>query len=74
MVKVLGVAEVGVPLKTPVVAFRAKPAGSVPADTDQVYAFIPPLAANVVVLKVPTVYAGRAAVVIVRVATTGVRV
>jgi hypothetical protein len=41
------VAAVGVPLRTPA-ADRASPAGSVPADTDQVFVLVvPPADANV---------------------------
>lgn len=39
-------AVVGVPSRTPV-ADRIRPAGSVPADTDQLYGVVPPVAASV---------------------------
>jgi hypothetical protein len=38
---------VGVPLMTPLEALRAKPAGNVPDDTDQLYGVFPPAACNV---------------------------
>jgi len=37
---------VGVPLRTPTVD-KLRPAGRVPADTDQLYGVVPPVAANV---------------------------
>lgn len=37
----------GVPLMTPVLVFRLTPPGRLPADTDQVYGIVPPLACNV---------------------------
>ena len=39
-------AVVGVPLRTPAEE-RLRPAGSVPADTDQLYGVVPPVAASV---------------------------
>ena len=39
---------VGVPEMTPVLAFRFRPAGSVPTDTDQVSGAVPPVFASVV--------------------------
>jgi hypothetical protein len=39
-------AVVGIPSRTPV-ADRLRPAGSVPADTDQLYGLVPPVAASV---------------------------
>ena len=39
-------AAVGVPLRTPTVD-KVRPAGSVPADTDQLYGVVPPVAASV---------------------------
>ena len=42
-------AAVGVPLMTPVAAFKARPAGSVPPARVHVYGVIPPVAASVAV-------------------------
>jgi hypothetical protein len=39
----------GVPLITPVLTFKLRPAGSAPDVMDQVYGVVPPLAANAVV-------------------------
>jgi hypothetical protein len=66
------VAAVGVPLRTPAVD-RARPAGSVPADTAQVFVPVPPVDANVSgVYAVPTVPAvSGLAVEIVRAAVAG---
>src|SRR5512139_3476638 len=55
---------VGVPLKTPAVD-RESPAGSVPADTDQLYGVVPPVAANVWLYAVPTVPEGRGLTVVI---------
>jgi hypothetical protein len=57
-------AVVGVPDSTPPEE-RVSPAGSVPADTDQLYGTAPPVAANVWLYGVPTVPGGSEAVVIV---------
>jgi hypothetical protein len=57
-------AAVGVPPSTPA-ADRLKPAGRVPADTDQLYGVIPPVATSVWLYAVPTAPAGSVAVVIV---------
>ncbi len=46
-VKLLGPAVVGVPETTPVADASVSPAGSTPAEIDQVYGVVPPLAANV---------------------------
>ena len=40
-------AAVGVPVSTPVGASRIRPGGSDPAETDQVYGCVPPLADRV---------------------------
>ncbi len=48
-------AVVGVPLIAPVEAFRLSPPGRVPAETDQLYGAIPPVAASVWLYDVPTV-------------------
>jgi hypothetical protein len=40
-------AAVGVPLMTPVEAFRLRPAGKPPLVIDQVFGAVPPLAARV---------------------------
>jgi hypothetical protein len=48
---------VGVPLSTPA-ADRPRPAGSVPAETNQLYGVVPPVAANDWLYAVPTVPAG----------------
>jgi hypothetical protein len=45
-VKLEGPSAVGVPSRTPV-GDRLKPAGSVPADTDQLYGVVPPVAVSV---------------------------
>jgi hypothetical protein len=42
----VAVAAVGVPLITPVEAFRVSPAGRLPAVTDQLYGVVPPVAAS----------------------------
>ncbi|CAJ0822895.1 hypothetical protein LMG18101_05255 [Ralstonia flaminis] len=46
-VKVLEPSAVGVPETTPVLAFRLRPAGSVPLDTAYVYGAVPPVALKV---------------------------
>ena len=46
-VNVLLVVAVGVPLRTPVAAFKERPAGSVPLLTVHVYGAAPPLAVTV---------------------------
>jgi hypothetical protein len=56
-VKVEEPAAVGVPLKTPP-ADRSSPAGRVPADTDQLFVPVPPVAVSVWLYAVPTVPAG----------------
>jgi hypothetical protein len=59
MVKFAWAGEVGIPLKTPVEVLRVIPAGRVPADTPHnTYGLIPPLAAKLVGLLVPTVIEG----------------
>ena len=57
-------AAVGVPLSRPAEE-RLRPAGSVPADTDQVYGVVPPAAASVWLYAVPTVPAGNGDVVVI---------
>lgn len=47
MVKLEVPAAAGVPAMTPVDAFRVRPAGRVPALTDQVYGVVPPAAVSV---------------------------
>jgi hypothetical protein len=47
-VKLLVATAVGVPVMAPVVALSARPAGSAPLVTDQVYGVLPPVAASVV--------------------------
>ncbi len=42
-------ATVGVPLITPVVALRLRPAGSVPLLSDQLYGVVPPVATRLAV-------------------------
>jgi hypothetical protein len=59
-------AAVGVPLSTPVDAFRVMPAGSVPAVSAQVYGSIPPAAVKVCEYAVFTCPFGSDAVVIVK--------
>ena len=48
-VKLLVPVAVGVPEMTPVLGASDKPAGSVPAEIDQVYGAVAPLAASVAV-------------------------
>jgi hypothetical protein len=45
-VKLEVTSAVGIPSRTPA-ADRLRPAGSVPADTDQLYGVVPPVAASV---------------------------
>ena len=47
-VKLLVPVPVGVPEITPVLEASASPAGKVPAEMDQVYGVVPPVAASVV--------------------------
>src|SRR5512146_2791252 len=54
----------GVPETTPVVAFKVRPAGSVPLLIDQVYGVTPPVLCKVVLYAVPTVALGIVVVVI----------
>jgi hypothetical protein len=63
-------AVVGVPPITPV-ADKLRPAGSVPEDTHQLYGAVPPVAASIWLYAVPTVPAGREAVVIERATAAG---
>jgi hypothetical protein len=63
-VKLEVAAAVGVPLRTPV-ADRLRPAGSVPAETDQLYGVVPPVAASDWLYAVPTVPPGSEVVVTV---------
>jgi hypothetical protein len=73
-VKLEVAAAVGVPLRTPA-EDRASPAGSVPADTDQVFVPEPPVDANVSeVYAVPTVPAGNGEAVVIERATGAVTV
>jgi hypothetical protein len=73
-VKLEVAAAVGVPLRTPA-ADRASPAGSVPADTDQVrVAAVPPVVANVWLYAVPTVPAANGEAVVIERATGAVTV
>jgi hypothetical protein len=68
-VKLEVAAAVGVPPSTPA-EDRVRPAGNVPADTDQLYGVVPPVAANDWLYAVPTVPAGNGlTVLIVGVAT-----
>jgi hypothetical protein len=57
-------AAVGVPLRTPA-ADRLRPAGSAPAETDQLYGVVPPVAASDWLYDAPIVPAGSEVVVIV---------
>jgi hypothetical protein len=54
----------GVPVTAPVAAASDSPAGRLPEETDQVSAPVPPVAAMVWLYAMPTVSAGRLAVVI----------
>jgi hypothetical protein len=67
-------AAVGVPLITPVEAFRLNPAGRVPAETDQLYGVVPPVAVIVWLYAVPTVPAGSGLAVEIVGAATGLTV
>lgn len=50
---------VGVPVMTPVLVFKLKPAGSVPEVMAHVYGLVPPDSVNVWLYAVPAVAAGR---------------
>ena len=63
-------AAVGVPPRAPAEE-RVRPAGSVPADTDQVYGVVPPVAANVWLYAVPAVPDASEAVEIVGATAAG---
>ena len=51
-------AAVGVPLRAPVDALRARPAGRFPVETDHAYGGMPPVPASVVAYAMPIVPAG----------------
>jgi hypothetical protein len=61
-----------VPVIAPVVGMRVKPAGSAPADIDQVRGNVPPEAAAVWEYTAPAVPPGSPSVVIVSVAATAI--
>lgn len=57
---------VGVPDMTPVLAFRASPAGNAPVDTLQLIGGVPPVVCKVALYALPTVPLGSEVVVIPR--------
>ncbi len=56
----------GVPLITPVLAFKVRPVGSDPLAIDQVYGVMPPAARNVALYALPAVALGSDVVVMTR--------
>jgi hypothetical protein len=63
-VKLVVPSAVGIPSRTPA-ADRLRPAGTLPADTDQLYGVVPPVAASVWLYAIFTAPAGSETVVIV---------